>query len=196
MLNPRYLAVVAGLALATLIAGCTQGPRGYAGQRPPTDQLDPRDRGLQSKDVIDATDTLAMRMMALPELNQPVRRTVVVTNVENQTTNPRFNYDIFIQRLRANIGEQGRDRVALIARRGQADRLRAQELDMPMDPYGQGGGAMPGAAGGSMQPEFALHGTVSELRGRGTSYYLFDFTLTNLQTREEIPMKWETRVAN
>jgi hypothetical protein len=193
MIRTLAITVFSG-SLAFLAVGCGgDRPRDYARQRPAVDELDHRDRGLQSRDIVDATDTLVMRLLALPEFNQPERRTVVVTRVDNRTNNPRFNYDIFLQRLRGNVGELGRDRIAIIAQRRTVEQLRREELDRPVDPFLQGGGGAD--VEGRMQPEFALHGTVSELAGRGTSYYLFEFTLTNLRSGEDIPLQWETRVA-
>jgi hypothetical protein len=191
----RYLTVAVLLGSLTVLAlGCGgDRPREYARQRPAVDELDHRDRGIQSRDVVDATDTLMMRLLALPEFNQPQRRTVVVLEVDNRTNNPRFNYDIFLQRLRGNVGELGRDRIAIIAQRGTLEQLQRRELDRPLDPFQQGGAA-PGAEG-RLQPEFALTGTIMELPGRGTSYYNFEFTLTHIRTGEQIPLQWETRVA-
>jgi hypothetical protein len=185
---------VALLGVAVVIGGCGR-PEPYHRQRPPVGDLDPRDRGLQSRDVIDATDTLVMRLLALPEFNQPERRTMIVTRIDNQTTNPRFNYDIFMQRLRSNLGAQGRDRIALLAGRQRHDELLREEMERPYDPFLQGEGTV-GGPNGALQAEYALHGTIQELRGRGTSFYHFDFTVTNLRTREDIPLSWETRVAH
>ena len=39
-----------------------------------------------------------------------------------------------------------------------------------------------------------LSGVVSELPNRGTSYYHFEFSLNNVQTRETIPLAYEVRV--
>src|SRR5690242_18020828 len=95
----------ATLSLLALLAGCAKDrPHEYGEQRPPIGQLTPGDTGLQSKDVVDASDQLAMDLLALPELNASREQwTVAVDHVENYTTDPRFNYDIFIERLRINL---------------------------------------------------------------------------------------------
>jgi hypothetical protein len=162
------LALVAGVD-----AGCYHDrPHEYGKQRPPVDQIDPRDGGLQSKDLVTATDQLAMDLLALPELNEANRRwTMVVTGVENYTTDPRFDYQIFIERLRTNLSKLGRDRIALIENK---DRLRdIQQSERDDIPKGQG-------SGDEVQPDFALYGKILELPNRATSYYQCQFDVTDL----------------
>src|SRR5688500_3971982 len=73
--------LAAALATGAGLAGCAPS---YRDQRPPMDQLDPRDRGLQSKDVLQASDDLAMDLLALPELNDSrTQWTVVVDQVQD-----------------------------------------------------------------------------------------------------------------
>lgn len=180
-----YRMVLVGLA-AMLTAGCaTDRPQEYGRQRPPVDQLDARDRGLQSKDVVSATDQLAMDLLAAPKLNASrTTWTMVVVSMENKTTDPRFNYDIFIERLRGLLARHGGDRITLIENRDRYRDLQAKELEH---------GARPQDAG--IQPDYALYGKVMELPNRGTSYYLMDFTITNLQTRQQVwSGQYEVRV--
>jgi hypothetical protein len=183
------------------LVGCSDKPHSYGQERPPIDQLDDRDRGLQSKEVVDASDLLVQKILALPEFNGPNRRPVVVTNIENRTTSPNFNYDIFLQRLKTNIGAHGRDRIFLVDNRAHINKVRSSELEFgggPQDTFGQGG--HPANGGGttvpptSVQPEWELSGVVSELPNRGTSYYHFEFSLNNVITRETIPLAYEVRV--
>lgn len=188
---------VSGVALV----GCSDKPHSYGQERPPVDQLDSRDRGLQSKEVVDASDLLVQKILALPEFNGPTRRPVVVTNIENRTTSPNFNYDIFLQRLKTNIGQYGRDRIFLVDNRAHINKVRSSELETggaAPDTFGQGDKR--NAGGGvvvpptSVQPEWELSGVVSELANRGTSYYHFEFSLNNVMTRETIPLMYEVRV--
>jgi hypothetical protein len=186
------------LALSPLLvlvaAGCSDRPKDVAEMRPPIGDLDRRDRGLQSKDVVEASDQLAMYLLQLPDFNVGGRKTMVVTNIENRTTNPRFNYDIFIQRLRTNLGQQGRDRIFLVENKQRVQGLRTDEIEGTPDKFQQGDGRIPSPAE-SVQPEYALYGVISEMPNRGTSYYFCEFTVTNLRTREQIPLKpYEVRV--
>jgi hypothetical protein len=180
------------LSLGLLIAvgvgvGCQQDrPHEYGQQRPPVDRLDRRDRGLQSKDVVSASDQMTMDLLALPELNESrARWTIVVDRVENLTADRRRDLDIFLERLRVNLAQQGRGRVQLIENRDKLRDLQARELEQVRDPYGQGGRpTMPGPAG--IQPDFALYGRIMEMPNRATSYFFCEFTLTDLHTREQV----------
>ena len=90
----RNKIVFAGL-LAALAGGAGLGcvdndrPTQYGRQRPPLDELDPRDRGLQAPDVRRAADEVIMSLLSLPELNDSPRRwTVVISGVEDRTDRP------------------------------------------------------------------------------------------------------------
>lgn len=179
------------LAVSTLtLTGCaTDRPTSYGEQRPPVDQINSRDRGLQSKDVVAASDQLAMDLMALPEINQsPTQLAIVFTTVENLTSDPRINYDIFLERLRVNVARLGRGRVAVIDNRDRVANIQSRELDtVPAGPnFGQGGPGQGGGGPGGIQPEYALYGKLSELPNRSTSYFLATFQLTNLRTRQMV----------
>lgn len=194
-------AVGTGLALATLgTTGCySDRPHSYGRERPPVDQLDDRDKGLQSKDVVAASDQLAMDLMALPEVNlSQTQLTIVFTAVENYTQDPRVNYDIFLERLRVNVARLGRGRVAVIDNRDRVANIQSRELDSAPsgDRFGQGG--VPPSAGGpgGIQPEYALYGKITSMPNRGTTYYLATFQLTNLRTRQMVwTNQYEVKVA-
>ena len=186
----RFTTLTAGLLalIATgALAGC--GGQRYEDQRPPMDQLDPRDRGLQSKDVLQASDQLAMDLLSLPRLNDSrTQWTIVVDHVEDNTTSRLFvgNFDIFLQRLKSNLARQGSGRITLIANRDPFYRLRGRELESEReDDFGQGG-LGPRRAEEAQSPDFALRGVAMDLPNRGTVYYNLAFQLVNLRTREEV----------
>src|SRR5437773_2423876 len=109
MLRKFSVAVLMGLLAA---AGCSHE---YKDERPPVTDLDKRDKGLQSKDVVEASDTMAMDLLALPEMNESKSRwLIVVDHIENRTVNERFDLDIFLERLRVNLAKQGKGRVQLV----------------------------------------------------------------------------------
>jgi hypothetical protein len=188
------IALLAATALG--IAGCTSDdkPPEYGRQRPPIDQLDERDRGLQSKDLIAATDQMAMELLSLPDLNESrTQWTIVASNVENETVDARENYDIFIDRLRTSLGKHGRGRITLIENRERYRRLQNKELEPGAgereDEFGQTGrsptsGGNAGPAG--VQPDFILYGKMQELPNRATSLYRAEFNLTNLKNRVQV----------
>ena len=184
----------AGLALAGLVAGC--GPS-YDEQRPPVDQIDKRDSGLQSKDVLQASDKLANDLLSLPQLNESREQwTIVVDKVEDHTRDNQFSgdYNIFLQRLQTNLARQGHGRVTLVENRERFYGLRDRELEQGGgggggDQFGQGGrGAGGGGSGapGAVSPDYSLWARAMDLPGRGTTYYNIQFSLVDLHTRVSV----------
>ena len=189
-------AAPAGLLLAALVTGCAPS---YEEQRPPVDQLDRRDRGLQSKDVIAASDMLAMDLLALPELNRSREQwTVVVDRVDDKTRENMFmgDYNIFLQRLQTNLSRQGRGRIALIDKRERFYDVRSRELESEReDDFGQGGRG-PRRAPDAISPDYALRATAMDLPGRGTTYYNLQFDLVDMNSRVIVwTGDYEVRVA-
>ena len=78
--------------VAGLIGGCTRDiPNEYGGQRPPVDTIDERDRGLQSKDVVSASDLMARDLLADEGLRRANAQWVmVVDRFEDHTIDRRF----------------------------------------------------------------------------------------------------------
>lgn len=193
----RHTLLVAAVAVASAALGChSDKPHEYGRQRPPVDQLDSRDRGLQSKDVVNASDQMAMDLLQLPELNASDHRwTVVFTGVRNETVSARQNLDIFIQRLKSKVATEGRGRVQIIANRDTFRDVQSRELEQERDDFQQGAGTnKPGPAG--IQPDFALEAVAMDLANRGTDYYNFEFRLIDLKTREQVwTNMYEVRVA-
>src|SRR5438128_1414852 len=101
-MNRQFLLLTAAMAVG-LVGGCSHD---YGTQRPDVSQLDPRDRGLQSKDVVQASDQMAMDLLGNPDLNASHDRwTIVVDRVENRTVNSRFDLDVFLERLKGKLAE-------------------------------------------------------------------------------------------
>ena len=126
-------AAPAAVLLAIVAGGC--GPS-YNSQRPPVDQLDKRDRGLQSKDVIQASESLAADLLSLPQLNASREKwLIVVDQVEDKTRDNLFmgDFNIFLQRLQTNLFQQGSGRIALIDKRARFYDVRGRELESAGD---------------------------------------------------------------
>jgi len=186
------------IGLLAVIAGCaTDKPYGYGRERPPVDSLDDRDSGLQSKDVVAASDLLARDLLSLRELRKSTTQwTMVVVPVEDRTLDRQFftNYDIFIERLRSNLSELGPGQIRLIESKARFNQLRDRELDKERDDFQQGAGGNP--APGVVQPDYALYGKAYDMPNRGTNFYYLQFDLTNLNTREQVwSRKYEVKVA-
>jgi hypothetical protein len=187
----------AALSLATItaLAGCTSDhkPDDYHHQRPDVTDVDSRDRGLQSSEVVESSEKLTAELLALPEVNQSPRRlTVVFTNLEDLTHTRQFNYDIFLERLKTEMSYKGRDRIAFVTNKDKYYSTRSHELDGVRNERDDRGPAPTNR----VQPDFALTGKVMELHNRDTDYYLFTFSLTDIRSDggTEIPLKYEVRV--
>ena len=185
MLKSKYL-VLAVLAAGAGLVGCSSDKPHEVGQmRPSPTDLDARDRDLQSKDLIEASDLMAQSLSSLPELNESRSQwTIVTSNVENQTTK-RQNYDIFIDRLKTNLSKHARGRIRLIENKQRFHDLQSKELETGNnDQFGQGSGASGLPAG--IQPDYALYGKMQEMPNRGTNTYRMEFNLVNFHTREQV----------
>lgn len=187
-----------GVVTAALSVGCadTDRPTEYGRQRPPVDQLDSRDRGLQSADVLKASDKIVAALLALPELqDSPKRWTLVISHVEDHTRDKKFegiDYNIFLERLRKNIAQQGRRNLALIENKDRFYDVRGKELESEREDSGGGNAAAPGA----ISPDFGLYLTANDMPNRGTTYYQLNFVVTNLHTREQVFVDdYEVRVS-
>ncbi|HZL34607.1 MAG TPA: hypothetical protein VFC78_04800 [Tepidisphaeraceae bacterium] len=172
--------------LAAGLAGC--GDKGYQNSRPPSDRIDPANSDLQGYDVISASDKMAADLLSSYELNNSHNRwTIVVGKMEDDTSDRGFghNYDIFLERLKTNLAQQSHGRVTLIENKARFHDLRNQELEgaNERDTFGQGGGSAPAAAPQAIQPDYELYGKVTDLPGRGSTYYLMEFNALNLQNR-------------
>ena len=197
-----FSALFTALALGAGVGCDTDRPTEYGRQRPPIDELDPRDRGLQSVDVLKASDEIAASLLSLPELRESDRRwSLVVTDVEDLTRDRKFrgiDYNIFIERLRSNLARQGRSQIRLIENRDRFYDTRSRELEgeLERDEFGQGEGRGPAAAPRAVSPDFGLYAKAMDLPNRGTTYYLIQFVVTNLRTREQVFVDdYEVRVS-
>jgi hypothetical protein len=196
MIRAKVLVLMGLIAVA--IAGCTRDiPNDYGDARRPVDQLDPADRGLQSKDVVSASDSMARDLLADEGLRRANAQWImVVDRFEDRTSGEQWaaNFDIFIERLRTNLGRHGRGSVTLIENKAKLNQLRQKELDSPpRDDFGQGGA---GGTPSRLQPDFALYGKAYDLPNRGTNYYLLEFVAVNLRTGVQVwTNQYEVKVA-
>jgi hypothetical protein len=184
-MNSRFF--LAAIPCLALLVGCASDrPHHYGDERPPVDALSDEDRGLQSKDVVAASDQMAESLLALPELNSSrTRWTIVVDHVDNETENHRFNLDIFLDRLKDKLAEEGHDRIALIENKRKYHVLQSNELEgSGGDQFQQGdsSGGTPQYHG--IQPDYSLYAKISELPNRGTDYFYCEFSLVDFRTRE------------
>jgi hypothetical protein len=174
----KGIVVIGLLASLGVGVGCSHDkPDEYGERRPPVTETDGRDRGLQSKDVVQASEEMAMSLLRDEKLNSSKDQwTVVVGRMENQTVNSRHAMDVFLERLRIQLARHGKGRVQLIQNKAAYRDRQAGELEI--DPRTDG---QPGAKG--VQPDYQLDGKIMELPNRGTSYYLMEFSINDLHNR-------------
>jgi hypothetical protein len=167
--------VVVGM-LAGLSA-CQHQPEGYYQQQGPVDSLSPDDRGLQSKNLVEATDQMTRDLLATPDLrNSPTKWVLVIDRTEDRTVERYFNtnYDIFLERLRGCLAKYGNNQIALAENRAKLDALRNRELDA-----GDQAAAMPNQR---MLPQYAMYAKAMDLPNRSTNYYLIEFTVIDMKS--------------
>src|SRR3954470_18094025 len=125
MIAGRKSLLALGLIATTLGTGCSDKPHDYGRAQPDVQSLDSRDRGLQSKNVVEASDKMTQDLLAIPALaDSPTQWNVVVTPLRNSTIERRSNYDVFIKRLKTNVAEQGHGRIQLIQNREEFRNLQ------------------------------------------------------------------------
>ena len=180
MLRSRWTWITTvALLTAPLLSGCSDKPHRMGRERPPIDELYGEDRGLQSKDVVSASDAMAQSLLSDPRLNgSKTQWVMVVDRVETNAVDARGDLDIFLRRLKVNLDRFGKGRVTFVENRDQLRKLQSRELDSERDDFGQGSGPRPTA--GRLQPDYGLYCRVTDLPNRGTSYYFFEFTVTDL----------------
>jgi len=170
---------LAALIPLSVLGGCSDKPHSMGRERPPVDELYGEDRGLQSKDVVNASDQMAQSLLSDERLNGSKDQWVmVVDRVQMDAVEARGDLDIFLRRLKVNLDKYGKGRVTFVENRDKLAELQSRELDRPPDDFGQG--SRP--TGGRLQPDYALYCRVSDLPNRGTNYYFFEFTVTQFAT--------------
>lgn len=178
--------LAAGVLMVGGIVGCQPDrPHDYGQMRQPVDELNGADRGLQSKDVVDAADKVSRDLLADPTLNRSRDAwTVVVSNMEDKTTDQmaRVNFDIFLQALKGDLAQKSNGRIQLIENKQEFHELRNKELENRPDDFGQGA-ARGDSAPQAINPDYALYGTAMDLPNRATDFYQIEFKVVNLKNR-------------
>jgi hypothetical protein len=185
-----------GMALA---AGCSSDkPESYDQQRPDPSTLSPDDRGLQSKDVLAASDQMAQDLLTDPQLNQSrTQWTMAIGHFEDMTTDRTFatNYDIFLERLRTEISQKGQGRITLIENKDTYNGIVNAEVQGPGDKYGQGPGGPPPTPG-AINPDYIMYGKAMDMPNMSTNYFLLEFTVVNANTRVQVwSRQYEVKVS-
>ncbi len=166
-------------ALLLLASGCNTPPRneGWSGNR-----LDPSADGvsevgstaLRSQDLVAATDKMAMDIAQRLDIsNRASRPKIVVGEIDNRTTSPEQNYQIFLARLRAQLNTSGaRNGLEFVRERSFVESQRDRE-------YGGKDFDKTSTAYRS-RADFMLVGELFDMPSSGTNYFLMTFQLVQL----------------
>ena len=103
--------LLAGILAPAL--GCDDKPHEYGEKRLPLDQVDSKGEGLQSKDLLAATDQMSMELSCCRGAeSQRYKVDGGDATMENQTNSRRDNLNIFVDRLKTQLFKHGGDRIA------------------------------------------------------------------------------------
>ncbi len=178
--NMAVLGVAAGLALAGV--GCDKTRDEL---RPNMDTIRGDTRGLQCRDLREMASRLAPKVMQCDDIvRNPFRVTVVMKDMLNKTEDmPGRPMDIYLAKLEGLLNTpETKDRILFVAQRTVTEGYQASEGARPA--IGEDVGRAP-TVGTRIIPQFALNGTVYSMRNGPTTYYLFKFKLTNIDTGGE-----------
>lgn len=168
------------LALTLGQTGCNSTPRNEgesSGRMDPTSDADSESGGrdLRSADLVAATDRMAEDMARRLDINNRASPPkIFVGEIENRTSSPEQNYQVFLQRLRAQLNSSGaRHGMVFIRERGFVEDQRNRE-------YGNDDASSTAAAYKS-NADYVLTCEVFDLPNRGTNYFLLDYQLVQLR---------------
>jgi hypothetical protein len=175
--------------LGLLLQACQSPPpanRGQSGYRMDPSHDAPSELGTQaprSADLAAATDKMAQDLaMRLDIVNADSPPRIVVGRIENNTTMPHQNYQIFVVKLRAELQAAGtRHGLEFIRERRAVEAYRDEEYagkdyDSSADAY-------------MSQADYMLVCEIYDLPSGGTNYFLFDYQLVQLREAATGPNK-------
>lgn len=178
MRTSRLFVVPAALIV---LAGCASNPpmnQGTSGYRMDPTHDSPAEYGSQSprsQDLVTATDRMAMSIaQRLDIVNQQSRPIIYVGEIENKTSLPQKDFQVFLARLRAQLQQSGaRHGLDFVRERAFIERERTREY----------GGKDPQSTAGAYtsRADYVLTCEVYDLPSGGTNYFMFDYQLVQLR---------------
>lgn len=167
-------------AVMLLVAGCASGPRntGSSGYRMDPSSDSPTEMGVQSprsQDLVEATDKMAMDIASRLDITDPDNPPIIfVGRIENRTTQPQRDWNVFLQRLRSVLNSSGaRHGLQFVRERQFIEQARTEEYG-GKDPYST-------AAAYESRADYMLTCTVRDLPSGGSNYFLMSFQLVQLR---------------
>ncbi len=171
-------AVIALLVAPLALSACGTENQGVEKQR----RIERRvgeDRNLGSADLAQATDAMVSSIAQVREIADSDGDVVIVMDtIQNRTSMPSQDYDIFLARLRALLNQSGvRQQLVFVETRNRAEQIKARE-GYPVDQSSRN------------LPRYALTGVAYSMKRGASAYYLLTFQLVDL-TNDIVT--WEDR---
>ena len=174
------------VAAALAVNACQQTPmnRGQSGYRMDPTSDSPAEYGSQSPrsaDLINATDKMAADLASRVDITDPDSPPkIFVGNIENKTSLPHKNFQVFLVRLRAQLQKSGaRHGLEFIREREAVEEYRQEE-------YG-GKDPQSTAAAYRSRADYVLTAEMYDLPSGGTNYFLVDYQLIQLRDADTGP---------
>ena len=175
----KHAVAATALLLALGLAGCESAPenRGQSGRRVDPARDAPSELGSttpRSEDVVVASDRMAMDIAQRLDINDrenPPR--IVVGQIENRSSIPYQDYQIFLVRLRGLLQQAGtRHGLEFIREAAYIEQQREREFG-DKDPTKT-------AEAYRSRAEYVLTCEIYDLPSGGTNYYLFSYQLVQI----------------
>jgi hypothetical protein len=169
MLRRSFMMTLAGSCVAGLSA-CAAHNEGRAKSYRIESRTPHEAPALGSADLVVATDRVTGEIANLPDIRAtaPNRTIIVMDRVDNRTSDPSANFQIYLARIRAMLNESGATRnLAFVETRARAEDIKRTEGISP-------------AESARTRPRYALSGAFYDMPRGGTNYYLLTFQLVDL----------------
>ncbi len=165
------LAAYCALTAATcgLFIGCGPENQGVEKQQ----RIERRvgeDSNLGAADLAAATDEMVASIAQVQAIrNAEGNVTIVMDAIDNKTSMPSQDYEVFLARLRAMLNQSAvRKHLVFVETRGTAEQIKQRE-------------GYPVERSARQLPDYALSGSAYDLRRGGSAYYLLTFQLIDLR---------------
>lgn len=178
----HFRILTASLLIGTLLvlaAGC--GPprnTGQSGYRIDPSSDSPAElgvRSLRSQDLTESTDQMAQDIASRLDITNPDNPPIIfVGEIENRTSQPEKNWQVFLQRLRSSLNASGaREGLEFVRERRFIEGARQEEY-AGRDPEAR-------AQDYKSRADYLLTATVSDLPSGETDYFLISFQMVQLR---------------
>lgn len=175
----RALPLLAASLVGLALIGCDTTPRneGAAKSYRIESRLPSEGPQLGSADLVVASEQAVASIADVSEIRDEEGPTVVVMDrIENETSDPSADFQIYLARIRALLNESGAQRdLAFVADRSRASSIRAREGLSSEEPT-------------RVRPKYALTGIFYDMPRGQTNYNLLTFQLIDLTSELVI---WE-----